>query len=144
MLITYTKEQFWEIYKKLPEQIKEYLSSDKTSDIISDIYQKYNVSEEEILNISNLINQVLFGIIPMEDFQVILERDVKIKKDIAKNLYQEIYRYVFLPVKDFLKTEKKEEKIVEKKEILKKTKEEKIKKEELELGTSDSYREIVE
>jgi hypothetical protein len=139
----YTKEQLWEIYKSLPEQIKEYLSSEKASSIIENIFEENKVSGPDKSFITDAINQVLFGLIPPEEFQKVLEEKMK-GKELAKALFQSINRYVFFPVKEYLKTTEK--KIVEKTEIKpeKAVEEENKETPKIKKETNDTYRESVE
>ena len=149
MRTIYSKEQLWEMYKKLPEQIREAMSSEEMSDAISEICQKNNLSGENSSSISNIINEVLFGLLPAGDFQKTIEMELGLKKDAAKKISQEIDRFVFSPVSAVLgktlSTEKKEEPIKtfrkedERKKKLLAT-EEKPKSP----SRDDTYREIIE
>ena len=113
MRTIYSKEQLWEMYKKLPEQIREAMSSEEMSDAISEICQKNNISVEDSSSISNIINEVLFGILLAGDFQKTIETELGLKKDAAKKISQEIDRFVFSPISAVsgktLPIEKKEE-----------------------------------
>ncbi len=145
---TYTKKQLWELYKKLPQEIRDMLFSLEASDNIYNICQKNNLSEEKVSEVSDYINQVLFGVLPPDDFQKVLEKELKLKAEIAKKVAQEINRFIFYPVRPALEelyrigpakpTERKEEVP---------TSEEKPEEVEKELKPpprSDTYRESIE
>jgi len=145
----YSKEQLWEMYKKLPEQIRETLSSEEMSDTISEICQKNNLSTEDNSLISNIINEVLFGILPASDFQKTIEMEMELRKDAAKKISQEIDRFVFSPVSAVLgktlETEKKKETIKTMREETETKKELPVTKEKPKSSSqSDTYRESLE
>lgn len=144
----YSKEQLWEAYKKLPEQLKEYLVSDKVSDIIEEIFKENGVSEEKKSKIWDLINQVLFRLAPPEDFQDILKKEEIMEEKVANNLSQSVDRYVFFPIKEFLQAKEINKATNPAKESAKteeiKKNSELITKKAEKTKSNDSYRESVE
>jgi len=48
------------------------------------------------------VGRVLIGILPPDDFQETLEKELKIEKDLAKRITHEINRFIFAPVKESL------------------------------------------
>jgi hypothetical protein len=123
-------EKFWKLYKNLPQELQEVLLSEKTGEEVRDICQRYGISEieEEILD---LVGLTLIGLLPFEDLKLALERDLKLSPQTAKQIAQEIFRFIFFPVKSSLekiyKIEMKEEK-----ETLKEAKKEDIYREPIE------------
>ncbi|MBI2038531.1 MAG: hypothetical protein HYT19_01235 [Candidatus Nealsonbacteria bacterium] len=93
----YTKEQLWKLFEKLPEELKEAISSNETADFIWDICKKNEI--DEITKITQSVGNVLLGILPIDEFQGLLEEDLKLKKDISKKVSQEINRFIFYPVR---------------------------------------------
>src|SRR3989344_3816711 len=94
----YTKEQFWKLYEKLPQELKDALWAEETGNNIEDICQRYEI-EENIGDIVDLVGQVLVGVLPPEDFQETLEKELKMERDTAKKVTQEINRFIFYPVR---------------------------------------------
>jgi hypothetical protein len=123
-------EKFWKLYKNLPQELQEVLLSEKTGEEVRDICQRYGILEieEEILD---LVGLTLIGLLPFEDLKLALERDLKLSPQTAKQIAQEIFRFIFFPVKSSLekiyKIEMKEEK-----ETLKEAKKEDIYREPIE------------
>jgi hypothetical protein len=97
----YTSEQFWKLYEKLPQELKDALFAEETGNNIYEICQR-NKIEENLKEIVEFVGQVLLGILPPEEFQETLEKELKIKKDLAKKVAQEINRFIFYPVKPVL------------------------------------------
>jgi len=91
-------EKFLKLYKSLPQDLQEVVSSEKTGEEVWDICQRYGIPEksEEILDVVGL---VLIGLLPPEDFRTALEKDLKISSPIAEKINREIFRFVFFPVK---------------------------------------------
>ncbi len=97
----YTSEQFWKLYEKLPQELKDALFAEETGNNIYDVCKRYGVLEslEEIVE---YVGQVLVGVTPPDEFQEGLEKELKIEKDTAKKISQEINRFIFYPVKTSL------------------------------------------
>jgi len=102
MLKKYTREQFWKLYKTLPQELKDALFSEETGDNIASVCERNEITNDARGDIVDLVGQVLVGVLPAEDFQSELEKELKIKKEIAKKAAQEINRFVFYPVKPAL------------------------------------------
>ena len=96
----YSKEQFWKLYEKLPEELKEAVSSADTADYIWNACEKSGI--DEVSEVAKLVGNVLLGVLPIEDFQEILEKELKLEKEVAKKVTQEINRLIFYPVKPAL------------------------------------------
>lgn len=97
----YSSEQFWKLYEKLPQELKDALFSEETGNNIYEICQK-NEIEDNLDEVVEYVGQVLVGVLPLEEFQEILEKELKIKKDTAKKVAYEINRFIFYPVKPCL------------------------------------------
>jgi len=97
----YTREEFWKLYEKLPQELKDALFAEETG---NNIYEtcKRNGVENNLDQIVEYVGQVLVGVLPPDEFQATLEKEVKLKKDIAKKVAQEINRFIFYPVKSSL------------------------------------------
>jgi len=98
----YTKEQLWKLYEKLPEELKEAIFSAETADNIYNICTKNKIEDDRISEVARYTGRVLMGILPIDEFQETLEKEVKLRKIVAKKIAQEINRFVFFPVKESL------------------------------------------
>jgi len=98
----YSREQFWQLYEKLPQELKETIFSEETAENIFDICIRSGIENEKISEIARYVGRVLLGILSPEEFQGILETELKLKKEKAKKIAQEINRFVFYPVKSSL------------------------------------------
>lgn len=94
----YTKEQFWKLYQKLPQELKDALFAEETSDNIYEICKRNGISEK-LEQIVEYVGNVLLGILPPDEFQETLEKELELEKGLAKKVNHEIYRFVFYPVK---------------------------------------------
>ena len=94
-------EKFWKLYKNLPQELKEVLNQATIGEEVSEICQRNRISKlsEEIME---CVTQVLIGLLPPEEFQATLERELKLPLELAKRINWEIYRYIFFPVKNSL------------------------------------------
>jgi len=95
----YTKEQLWKLYEKLPEELKEAVFAEETANNIDDICTRNGIEDNRISEIARYTGRVLIGVLPPEDFQETLEKELKLEKDLAKKVSQEINRFIFYPVK---------------------------------------------
>lgn len=94
----YTREQFWKLYKKLPQELKDVIFAEETGNDINSICKKNGILKN-LKQIVEFVGQVLIGILPPDEFQKTIEEELGLKKDIAKKVTQEINRFVFYPVK---------------------------------------------
>jgi hypothetical protein len=97
----YTNEQFWKLYEKLPQELKDAIFAEETGNNIYEICKRNGV-EEYLEEIVELVGQVLLGILPPDEFQEVLEKELKLEKEVAKRVSQEINRFIFYPVKSSL------------------------------------------
>ena len=97
----YTKEQFWKLYEKLPQELKDALFAEETGDNIHDICERNGVLEN-LDRVVDYVGRVLVGLLPPDDLQETLERELEIDKERAKKIGQEINRFIFYPVKAYL------------------------------------------
>jgi len=97
----YTSKQFWKLYEKLPQELRDAVFSQEVGNDIFEICSRYNLlnSHEDMIN---YVGQVLIGLLPPEEFEDTIEVALRLKKSKAKKISQEIYRYVFYPVKENL------------------------------------------
>ncbi|MEK7071729.1 MAG: hypothetical protein AAB959_00365 [Patescibacteria group bacterium] len=98
MLKKYTSEQFWKLYEKLPQELKDALFADETGNNIYEVCQR-NETEENLEDIVDLVGQVLAGVLAPDDFQETLIKELKLEKEVAKKTAQEINRFIFYPVR---------------------------------------------
>jgi len=97
----YTREEFWKLYEKLPQELKDALFAEETGDNIYETCKRNGV-ENNLDQIVEYVGQVLVGVLPPDEFQATLEKEVKLNKDVAKKVAQEINRFIFYPVKSSL------------------------------------------
>ncbi len=101
MVKKYTSEQFWKLYDKLPQELKDTLFAEETGNNIYETCKRNNVlnHHQEIID---YVGQVLLGVLPLEDFQKLLTQELNINKEVAKKVNQEINRFIFYPVRPSL------------------------------------------
>ena len=97
----YTPEQFWKLYEKLPQELKDALFAEETGNNIYDVCKRNKILEN-LDQIVEYVGQVLVGVLPPEEFQETLEKELKLEKDVVKNVGREINRFIFYPVKSSL------------------------------------------
>ena len=99
----YPKEQIWKIYEKLPEELKEAIFSEGTAESIGNVCEKNGIDDpEKVSEIARLTGDVLLGLLPPDEFQETLEKELNLKPDVAKKVNAEIHRFVFYPIRESL------------------------------------------
>jgi len=99
----YTQEQLLELYQNLPEDLKEAVFSEKTAQNIQDICTRSGVTERKTPEkVAKYTGYVLLGVLPPNEFQETLEKEVKLEKEVAKKVSQEINRFIFYPMESSL------------------------------------------
>ena len=97
MLKKYTDKELQELYKELSEELKEAIFSEKTAEYIRNICNRNNI--KQISNLAEKIGNVLVGVLPMNEFQEVIEKELEINKEIAKQVTREVNRFIFYPVR---------------------------------------------
>jgi hypothetical protein len=97
----YTKEQFWKLYEKLPQELKDALFAEETGDDIQNICRRNKILEN-LDQIVDYVGQVLIGLLAPGEFQETLEKELKLKKATARKVSQETNRFIFYPLKSSL------------------------------------------
>ncbi len=95
----YTKEQIWKLYEKLPEELKEAVFSEETAESIWGICSRNGIEDDRISEIARYTGRVLMGLLPPDELQETLKKEMELEKEVAKKVSQEINRFIFYPVK---------------------------------------------
>jgi hypothetical protein len=98
----YSKEQIWKLYEKISPELKETIFSEKTAESIWEICERNEVEEDKFSEVARYTGRVLLGVLPLDEFRETLEKEVGLKKEVAKKVTQEINRFIFYPVKPLL------------------------------------------
>jgi hypothetical protein len=98
----YPLEETWKLYEKLPSDLKEAIFSESTAEDIWNICERNEIPGEKISEIARYTGRVLLGLLPPNEFQETLEKELGIESETAKRVSREITRYVFFPVKSSL------------------------------------------
>lgn len=133
----YSTEELWKHFQGLPEELKSLIFSEKLANDIASICEENSIKDGQMISsISNYVGYVLHGVLSPNNFQEIIEKEVKIKKELAQKIVKEITQVVFNPVRIYLNKLYKADPIKDK-NIEKEQKKEKSTK-------PDSYRESIE
>lgn len=95
----YSKEFFWDTYKKLPEDLKEALFSDRNNEIINHICIQSGLTEEQSPLVAKFTGRVLMGLLPLNELPVVIELELNIPQDLANQINRQIYISIFKPVR---------------------------------------------
>ena len=95
-----SKDKLWKIYDKLPQELQKAIFSEETADDIFNVCEKNGV--EEVSEVAYYAGLVLMGFLLPQEFEKVLQKEINIPKDAAKEIAREINRFVFYPVKPAL------------------------------------------
>lgn len=98
----YSPQQIEKALQNLPEELKEAVFSMETADAIWSACEKQEIMDERMAKIAEYAGYVLMGLMLPQEFQVFLEKEIKLPKKTAEELGREINRFVFFPVKEIL------------------------------------------
>lgn len=98
----YSREELWKLYEKLPKELKEAIFAEETANAIYDICTRNEIEDDRISEIARYTGRVLMGILPPDEFQETLEKELKLEKEVAKRVAREIFRFIFYPVRPAL------------------------------------------
>ncbi|MFA5355208.1 MAG: hypothetical protein WC302_00500 [Candidatus Paceibacterota bacterium] len=149
MATKYTKEQLKKMYDGLPEELKEAIYSQESAESIFNACTDQGLQNDQIPLVAHLAGKVLMGILPPDEFQEEVEKELKMKEGEAKELGRTINKLVFYPVKELLAELNRIAPIKEEGEEIKEIKKEltpgpeKPKEEEAPSSEPDTYRESI-
>ena len=95
----YTQEEILKLFKKLPEELKEAIYSDETANHILDICERNKIEKGSI---GVMVSDVLYGLLPLNEFQKTIEQELKLEEEKAKKITREVSRFIFYPVRIYL------------------------------------------
>ncbi|MDP2930426.1 MAG: hypothetical protein Q8N56_02335 [bacterium] len=98
----YTREQLNKVYKGLPQELKDWTSSEEMNNSIYQVFEENDILDNRANIISALIRNTLYGLSSPERFYDSLINEVGLDQNLAKKVGQEINRFVFFPVKELL------------------------------------------
>jgi hypothetical protein len=98
----YTTEELWRIFEKLPDELKEAIFSEKTAEDIFNICTRNGIEDEKLSKVAKYVGRVLMGLLPPNEFEEILEKEVGIEKEVAKGIRREVEMLIFYPVRNRL------------------------------------------
>ena len=108
-------KDFIKRYEMMPEQLQGVFDSAETADIISQVATMSNLSGEQLEVVTCLTGDVLVGFVNYNDFTKRLTEEFKFNAIVAQDIFKEIDRQIFLPVRDLLKQVYKPEGVEDKK-----------------------------
>lgn len=114
----YPKQQLWEIYENLPEELREAIFSQETAENINKVCDQNQIGDKSN-QVARLTGEVLMGLLAPDEFEDALETELDLNPEKAEKVCFQINRYIFRPVQSSLRVlyeETMEEKEGEKKE----------------------------
>lgn len=97
------REYIIKIFKGLPENLQDFIISENTAKNIYDVGKKNNLSINQIIDISVLIGDVLFGLRPLEKFLTDLKEELKLDNEKTITIASEINQKIFFPFKETIR-----------------------------------------
>lgn len=101
--MTYTKEQFNEIFKTLPKDIKEAIISAESAEIIQTIAKNNNILPEKVKSLGDEVGLVMMGITKLKDFSKNLENRLGISSETSQKIIKDVNEMIFKNIQESLK-----------------------------------------
>jgi len=98
-----TQEQIFEYYRKLPDDMKEAMTSVETSSAIYEIGRKTGLDISNTSNLAREVGYVLLGITNIKNFVSALEKDLQVDHEKSVNIAKEVNEKIFKQVFNNLK-----------------------------------------
>jgi len=103
MTQSYTPQQYNELFDSLPEELQNAVLSLKTSNAIIDACKQQDITDERVSQIGKYAGDVLMGILLPQDYEETLRANIQITRAQAKEIAQDINRFIFFPVRPALR-----------------------------------------
>jgi hypothetical protein len=102
-MLQYSKEQLWQLYGGLPDELKNAVFSEINADNLYEICQKNGIKDNSVISeIAKKITYVFLGLLKPSELQEKISVDLKIEKNRAIQISTEINNYIFLPARKSL------------------------------------------
>lgn len=93
--------EFRKRVSQLPPKIKEVMLSDKTTELISEIDNKYKLSAKQSDKLPVLIGKIFIREISFDDFINSLKTQINLDPETAKLITIDIAKNIFIPIKQY-------------------------------------------
>jgi len=97
----YPQEQTLKLFEQLPRELRAAIFSEDTADYISQIAERYKITDKT-KDLAILVGNMLLGLLSPEDLPKELEQELKIPEEKINIISQEVNRLILYPVKDKL------------------------------------------
>ena len=94
----YKEKQFWQLYAKLPQELKDAVFAEETDNSIYETCERNKITDKHE-QIIEYVGQVLIGLLKPDEFQATIEQELELDTSVAKKVTREINRFIFFPVK---------------------------------------------
>ncbi|MDD5016263.1 MAG: hypothetical protein PHW73_14410 [Atribacterota bacterium] len=96
------KDQAWKIYETLPKDLKQAIFSEETANSILSACQRNGLANQQTSQVAELIGYSLMGLLPLENLTQEIAQATNATSAQASQIFNEINRLVFYPIKNFL------------------------------------------
>ncbi len=97
-----SKDEAWKIYETLPKEIKQAIFSEETANSILSACQRNGLTDQQTSQVAELVGYSLMGLLPLENLTPEIMQVTNATGAQASQIFNEINRLVFYPVKIFL------------------------------------------
>lgn len=101
--MTLIQQQIKSVFARLPEEIRDLITSEDFNDRIEIIAKKHGLDEDQTGTLIRTTVRLLIGVIPPTQFVLAVTENIEVERDKAALIAQDINRDIFNPVKEELK-----------------------------------------
>jgi len=102
MTMNHTKEQLFELYGKVPEDIQSIIRDENLGPAIQVIGKDHGITPAQALDVEDVVLHTLLGIKPAHSFAKQIQEKLNISEDVAQKIAKDIDENIFSPVKESL------------------------------------------
>ena len=104
-MFEYSKEQLQNLYKQLPENLKQATFSEKIGREIREICDKNGVQDLNLTTeVTQSVGYVFLGLLSPNKVSRFLENNLKLQKEQANKIAVDLIKVIFIPLKKTLDT----------------------------------------
>ncbi len=100
--MSYTKEQLYDTYHSLPEEIQDVMASMDTTYSIRTIGQKHQLHIDKVGELADEIGLVMFGLVKPDQFMPQIQTRLGVDQATANAITKEVNEQIFLPIRESL------------------------------------------
>jgi hypothetical protein len=103
MLKRYTEDEYWALYRQLPEKVKNLFWEEDVIERIGKITERFNLGIKNKGSLAEIIGHLFLGILPPAHIKSVVKKEIGLGEESSEKLSNEIIRFIIYPTQHLLR-----------------------------------------